>query len=237
MTGQPRVSIVVPIYNEEVVLAAATAALLRQMDASGLEYEVILAENGSADATPQIADRLAAEHPRARAIHLPEPDYGRAMRAGFLEGQGEVLANFSIDLVDLGFLQRALGEMGRADVVLGSKYVAQGHDERPLARRLGGQALSALVRLLFRLPVADTHGLLVLRRERVRELVERCRFGNEIFDTELVVRAHRAGLRLVELPLRVEEIRPSRVGSFRRARRMVQQFLRLRVALWREGLR
>lgn len=237
MSDHLKIAITVPVYNEAQVLAANTADLLAHLDRSGLDYTVILAENGSRDGTAELADALAGQHPRLRALHLAEANYGRAMRQGFLASDGDVLANFSIDLVDLDFLRRALARLETADVVVGSKYAAGGADHRPLARRLGGQALGLLVKALFWLPVADTHGLLVLRRDAARPLIERCRFGNEIFDTELLVRCHRAGLRLAELPLEVHEVRPSRLGSAKRAWRMIKQFVRLRVALWREGIR
>ncbi len=238
MTARARVSvsITIPVYNEEQVLAGAVAEIVARLERAGLAFEVILAENGSRDATFAIAQSLAEGDGRVRALHLAAPDYGRAMRQGFLASAGDWLANFSIDFADVEFLQEALAALSQCDVVLGSKYVAGGYDRRPLARRLGGQLLSGFVRLLFGLPVRDTHGLLVLRRERVAPLVEKCRFGHEIFDTELIVRAHRAGLAIRELPVRVEETRPSRLGSFKRAWRMLRQFARLRVALWLEGV-
>jgi glycosyltransferase involved in cell wall biosynthesis len=235
MTQPDSISIVIPIYNEERTLVGATQDLLVGLERTGLTFEVILAENGSADATAALADDLARRDRRIRVIHLPSPDYGQALRQGFLAGTGDCLLNFSIDFVDLEFLQTALGRLAGCDMVIGSKYVAQGHDHRPWRRQVGGRLLSGFVRTLFRIPYADTHGLLALRRKRVVALVERCRFGHEIFDTELIVRAHRAGLALCEVPVRVEEQRPSRTGTLRRALRMLAQFVRLRWDLWQEN--
>jgi glycosyltransferase involved in cell wall biosynthesis len=229
------VSVVVPAFNEEQLLASTVHQLLADLERIGVAFEVILAQNGSTDETPQIADELARTDHRVRAIHLDLPDYGRAMRQGFLDSAADCVLNFSVDFVDIGFLQTALSELDRADVVLGSKYVARSHDRRPLQRRLGGIFLSNLVRVLFHLPVSDTHGLLALRRDEVIALVEKCRFGNEVFDTELIVRAHRAGLAMCEIPVRVEEQRPNRVGALRRALRMLRQYAALRVVLWQEG--
>ncbi len=235
MSDLPSVSIVMPLYNEADTVRGVVEGLLRGLDGAGLRYEVILAENGSTDGTPAVVDALAAELPLVRALHLPEPDYGRALQAGFLAGSGGALANFSVDLVDLGYLEWALALWDQADVVLGSKYAPDGEDHRPWPRRVAGRAMGALAQALFGLPVRDTHGLLVLRRETMAPLVARCRSGHEILDTEIVVRAHRAGLRILELPLRVDEVRSSRIGSGRRAARMLGDFARLRWALWREG--
>jgi len=234
VSGRPSVSIVVPLYNEAATVDAAVAGLLAGLDRGGLEYEVLLVENGSTDGTAARVEALAAAHPRLRTLHLPAPDYGAALRAGFLAGRGDALANFSADLVDLGFLERTLARWDGADLVLGSKYAPGGEDHRPWPRRAAGRAMGALVRALFGLRVRDTHGLLVLRREALAPLVAQCRAGHEILDTEIVVRAHRAGLRILELPLEVSEVRPSRLGSGRRALRMLGELACLRRALWRE---
>lgn len=230
------VSITIPVFNEEAMLAGSVERLMEALDGSGLSFEVILAENGSSDQTLAVAKGLALRDARIRVLHLERPDYGRAMRAGFLVSSGDCLLNFSIDFVDVGFLRTALSRLASHHVVLGSKYVAAGYDRRPAARRLAGRALSALVRLLFWLPVSDTHGLMALQRVKAAPLLERCRFGHEVFDTELIVRCHRAGLRMCEVPVSVAEQRPSRLGSLRRAMRMLVQLTSLRVALWREGI-
>lgn len=234
---QSSVSITIPVYNEEQVLASAMSDILAGLERTGLAFELILAENGSTDATWKIAQHLAEGDSRIRALHWPEPDYGQAMRQGFLASSANYLANFSIDFVDIEFLEAALAALEQCDIMIGSKYSAKGCDRRPIARRLGGRLLSRFVRLLFRLPVSDTHGLLVLHRGRVAAQVEKCRFGNEIFDTELIVRSHRAGLVIRELPVCAEEKRPSRSGTLTRARRMLAQLARLRMALWQEGMR
>lgn len=228
------VSIIMPVYNEEEVLEDAVQRLLIGLESLAMPFEVILAENGSTDATLSIARRLANDDCRVRVIHLDLPDYGQAMRHGFLAACSDFLVNFSVDLISFDFLQTALDRLRQFDVVLGSKYVAKGYDRRPLTRQLGGRLLSGFVRILFGLPVSDTHGLLGLRRHKVVALLERCHFGHEIFDTELVVRAHHAGLAICEVPLAVEEERPNRIGAFRRAVRMLIQIIKLRLWLWQE---
>jgi glycosyltransferase involved in cell wall biosynthesis len=236
MQAEAEVSIVIPVYNEESVLVPALRALLSDLDRLQCRAEVIVVENGSRDATLARAQELAQEDPRLHVVHTDTPNYGRAMRQGFLSASAEYMVNFSIDFVDLGFLQQALARIATLDMVLGCKYLTKGEDQRPLQRRLAGKALSALARIMFGIPFADTHGLMMLRRETFTGLLQKCRFGNEVFDTELIVRAYGAGLRIAELPVRVEETRPSRLGATRRALRMLRQFASLRMALWRESL-
>ena len=230
------VSVVVPAHNEEGILASALGQLIVDLDQMELGFEVILAENGSTDSTLQLAEGMAMTDRRLRVLHLEQPDYGRALRQGFLASSGVYLANFSVDFMDIDFLQTALSKLERHDLVLGSKYVAKSHDARPVTRRLGGRMLSCFAQTLFHLPVSDTHGLMAMRREVVLPLVKASQLGNEVFDTELIVRAHRAGIPMCEVPVSVKEVRPNRLGVVKRTVRMVVQLTWLRLVLWREGM-
>jgi glycosyltransferase involved in cell wall biosynthesis len=232
--SQGKVSIVIPVFNEESVIQAAVEKLVADLDGDGIKFQLVLAENGSSDATLRIAQSLASRDARISAIHLDTPNYGNAMRRGFLAASGECAANFSIDFIDLQFLRTGLDRMSNFDLVLGSKYLDTQYDQRPLPRRLCGRLLSQFVRTLFCLPVSDTHGIMVFRRTRLVSVLENCKFGNEVFDTELIVRAHRAGAAICEVPIKVEENRPSRLGSFLRARRMLGQFARMWMVLRQE---
>jgi hypothetical protein len=155
-----------------------------------------------------------------------------------LAARGAVVVTFDVDYYDLGFLAAALGRIERdvepADLVVASKRAAGAHDRRPWPRRFVTAAFSRLLRLGFGLRVSDTHGMKVLRRPTVEPLARRCRFGDDLFDTELVLRAERAGLVTVELPVAVEERRPPRTPIWRRVPRTLVGLVRLRIALWRE---
>ena len=81
---RPTFSIVVPVYNEAVFLPRALPEMVRQLDSLGDPYELLIVENGSSDGTAEIARRAGQGHP-VRVISREEPDYGAAMRHGFLE--------------------------------------------------------------------------------------------------------------------------------------------------------
>jgi RNase H-fold protein (predicted Holliday junction resolvase) len=103
----PRFSIVIPIHNEAECLAEEVTGLVGEMDARGVDYELLLAENGSSDDTPAIAEALAAANPRIRALRVPVPDYGAAMKTGMLTGRGDLIVNFDIDFHDVDFILKA----------------------------------------------------------------------------------------------------------------------------------
>jgi len=230
-------SVVMPAHNEEDLLDKAVHAVVDGLRDRGRPFEVIIVENGSRDRTAAIATSLTEDLPEVTALSSAEPDYGRALRTGLLAARGQVVVNFDVDYIDLDFLDAAV-EAVRADggpvVVVGSKRGAGSHDERVPLRRLVTSVFSLVLRFGFGLRVSDTHGMKALRREPLLPLVEACRLGTDLFDTELVLRAERAGLPTAELPVTVEELRPSRTPIARRIPRTVGGLVRLRVALWRE---
>ena len=234
--GGPRLSIVVPAHNEEEYLHAAVTVILAGLRHRTDPFEVVIVENGSADATAAVAAQLSAAASEVRWLQLPVADYGRALRAGFLAARGEMIVNFDVDLVDLGFLDRAVALAGAGDaaIVVGSKRGPGSQDDRALGRRTVTGVFSLLLRHGFGLRVGDTHGLKLLRRAPVEPIVAACRSGADIFDTELVLRAERAGLRVEGIPVRIAEQRPPRTPVATRIPRTLLGLARLRRTLWSE---
>jgi glycosyltransferase involved in cell wall biosynthesis len=235
----PAVTVVLPAHNEAAMLEESVREVATGLRERGRPFEIVVVENGSADDTAAIANRLAGEYPEVRALSLAEPDYGRALRAGLLAASGDVVVNFDVDFCDLGFLDRAVPMVEAADgpaVVVGSKRTAGSDDTRAWQRRLVTGVFSSLLRYGFGLTVSDTHGVKAMRREAVAPLARHCRNGADLFDTELILRAERAGLRAAEIPVEVVEKRPARSSIRARIPRTVKGLLTLRLALWRERL-
>ena len=231
------ISVVLAAHNEEGFLTTTVGHLLDGLRARGADFEIIVAENGSTDGTREVAARLAADAPEVRALSLPEPDYGAALRAGLLDARGEMVVNFDVDYYDLGFLDRALARLGEPDhpaVVVGSKRQEGSVDNRSWSRKLVTLGFTTILHVGFGLSVSDTHGMKAMRKDAVRSIAEGCRFRTDLFDTELVIRAERAGLGVVDLPVEVSETRPSRTPIVKRAARSLVGLARMRWVLWRE---
>ncbi len=230
------ISIVMPAHNEEGYLEPAVKTIVTGLRDRRLSFEVVVSENGSSDATASEADQLARTFPEVRILRSPVADYGRALKAGFLAARGDVVANFDVDLVDLPFLDQAL-ELLCAEqpaIVVGSKCSPGAQDQRALGRRVVTATFSAVLRYGFGLKVSDTHGMKVLLRAPLLPLVETCQFGGDIFDTELILRAERAGLTVHELPVSVADQRPPRTPIISRIPRSLAGLVRLRLALLRQ---
>ena len=226
-----------PAYNEAEMLERSVGDVVDGLRAVGRPFEILVVENGSRDGTAAIADRLAAEVPEVGALHLPDADYGAALRAGLLAARGDVVVVFDVDYFDPAFVDVVLPRLAAAGgpaIIVGSKRAPGTSDTRPWPRRAITAGFSTLLRFGFGLTVSDTHGMKGMRRATVEPIARHCRNGTDLFDTELVLRADRAGLEVAEVPVTVEERRPSRTPIARRIARTMLGLVRLRIQLWRE---
>ncbi len=231
---RPTVSVVIPVHNEAVYLPGAIERLLRQLDAVDATVTVTIAENGSTDGTADEVRRLAVSEPRLRLLELPDPDYGAAMRSGFLETDGEWVVNFDIDYFSGEFLAAAIGR-DDADIVLASKRAPGSDDQRTAFRRTATWGFNLLLRTLFGSGVSDTHGMKALRRKVVEDIAPQVVATQDLFDTELVLRAERAGYRIVEVPVVVVEERVSKSNLLKRVPRTLRGMWRVRRSMGRPG--
>lgn len=218
MAGTPTLSIVIPVYNEASIVAQAAEELVAGLDAREIDFEIVFAENGSRDSTPQILEGLHQRDPRLKWFHSETPNYGSALKRGILEAQGTYVVCDEIDLCDLTFYDSALPmlEAGEADMVVGSKAAKGASDRRPIIRRVATRVHNGLLRVLLDFRGTDTHGLKAFRREALLPVIRECIVDMDVFASEFVIRAWRAGLRVVEIPIQLQEKRKPSVHLFRR---------------------
>jgi glycosyltransferase involved in cell wall biosynthesis len=233
--SQPTVAVVIPVHNEAEILATALEALFRQLKSVDAEVTVMLVENGSTDDTYRSAIEMKGAWPALSVIRHHEPDYGASMRAGFLAATAEWVANFDIDYFSGPFLTTVLSEHSEADIVIASKRVMGSEDRRSILRRLGTFGFNRILRLLFDSSVSDTHGMKAFRADVVAEFAPQVVSRKDLFDTELVLRAERAGRRIDEVPVVVEELREARSAFLTRIPRTLRGLWEMRRRLRAES--
>lgn len=230
------VSIVIPVYNEESILREAVTELLdgfaglrAALGAPDLTLEVILAENGSSDRTAELASHLAAELPEVTTFSLGEPNYGKALRRGILEARGEYVICEEIDLCDHEFHRRALLHLRHhdCDMVVGSKAMRGASDGRPLFRRAATRVINGMLRVALDFRGTDTHGLKAFRRATLVPIAEACVIDRDLFASELVIRAGRAGLDVLEIPITLHEKRPPAINLVKRVPHVLRGLAKL----------
>lgn len=236
VSALPKISIVVPVYNEEPLLTLAVHDLHEGLQETGMSFELILCENGSTDETPDIANQLAEELDGVKVLSLGYADYGGAMKAGLKYSSAPYIIVFDIDYYDVGFLKDAIELLEDYDIVLASKLAPETEDKRRPLRKIITRGFALSIRTLFSVKVRDTHGIKAFKRDRIEPIVECTRLTKDLFDTELVIRAEQEGLKIKEIPVVVEEIRPARTSILRRIPRTITGLLKLRYIMWKENL-
>lgn len=233
----PKVTIVIPVYNEEGILHSAVVDLVDRLSEFPWTYELVLAENGSRDKTVEMAQQLAERFPQVRTFSFGQPNYGGALKRGILEARGEYVLCDEIDLCDTDFYKRALAilESHGADLVVGSKAMRGASDERPFVRRLGTQVINGMFRVALGFHGTDTHGLKAFRRSVMTPIAEMCIADKDIFASELVIRAERMGVSSKEIPVRVLEKRVPTIGLFRRVPNVMKNLGKLVYAIRIQG--
>jgi glycosyltransferase involved in cell wall biosynthesis len=229
MAKAPTLSIVIPVYNEASIVASAAEELVAGLTARKIDFEILFAENGSKDSTPQILEGLHQQDPRLKWFHSETPNYGSALKRGILEARGTYVVCDEIDLCDLTFYDSALPmlEAGEADMVVGSKAAKGASDRRPVIRRVATRVHNGLLRVLLDFRGTDTHGLKAFRREALLPVIRECIVDMDVFASEFVIRAWRAGLNVVEIPIQLQEKRKPSVHLFRRVPNVLKNVSKL----------
>ena len=233
----PEVSIVIPVYNEEAILYSAVLDLVDHLRDSSWSYELVLAENGSTDATLEVAENLSERFPQVTYRHTDAPNYGRALKEAILSARGRLIVCDEIDLCDTDFHKRALAILnaGEADMVVGSKTMAGASDERPFSRRLGTHVINWMLRVTLGFKGTDTHGLKAFHRETLTPVATACLVDRDLFASEFVIRAERSGLDVQEIPVRVLEKRPPTIGLAMRVPNVLKNLAKLFIAIRIKG--
>jgi glycosyltransferase AglD len=241
MSPLPRsttVSVIFPAYQEEEYLPIAVREVVEGLRERFDSFEVIVVENGSRDRTAEVAKELATKYPEMVATAISTADYGKALREGLMIATKDYVVNFDVDLYDLEFLERAVSricEPSGPSIVVASKRGDGANDTRHWTRKVVTGVFSTLLRVGFGLKVSDTHGMKAMRRADVRPLAEKCLFGTDLFDTELVLRTERAGFKTSEIGVTIIEKRPARTPIAGRIFRSVRGLGVLWLALRKEN--
>jgi putative flippase GtrA len=201
-----QVDIVVPVRNEEHDLAPSIRRLVGYLR-QGFPFSarVTIADNGSTDATSAIADGLAREFDEVRAVRMEQPGRGRALRAIWSESDAEVLAYMDVDLsTDLNALLPLVAPLlsGHSDLAIGTRLARGARVIRGPKRELISRCYNVLLHACLGVRFSDAQcGFKAISREQARVLLPLTRDTGWFFDTELLVLAERAGLRIHEVPV------------------------------------
>jgi glycosyltransferase involved in cell wall biosynthesis/putative flippase GtrA len=202
----PVVDIVIPVYNEEIDLEPCVRRLQAHLIA-GMPYpfQITVADNASTDTTLEVANRLAAEFPSVRVVHMQEKGRGRALRAVWSTSDAAVLAYMDVDLsTDLAAVLPLIAPLvsGHSDLAIGTRLHRGSRVVRGAKREFISRSYNLMLRHTLSIRFSDAQcGFKAIRREVAAHLLPLVEDNAWFFDTELLVLAERSGLRIHEVPV------------------------------------
>lgn len=225
-------SVVIPCYNEERIIERSYARVKQVLERECPDYEIIIANDGSTDASLQILERISASDTRLIFIdYRPNRGMGYACRQMYRKACKDAVIQMDADLAmdPADTVPSFLSELSAADCVVGSRYLGV-TAEYPLRRRIASRGYYVMNRILFNIPLKDTQSGFFGIRRAVLQGLELNSDGFEIH-VEMFVKLMRAGNSLKEIPLRfVHQTESGEVSVLRAAPRMIAGTFRI----WRK---
>ena len=233
----PAVSVIIPAYNEAGRIGQTLRAIGEYARSIPIDLELIVVDDGSSDGTAKIAERNLPSLPnvQSRIIrYAGNRGKGYAVRQGLLAARAPFAlfsdADLSTPMAEMAKLIDRLSD-GSADLAFGSRALDRSliGVRQPRRRELGGRAFNFVLRLATGLPYWDTQcGFKAFRMSVCRPLIEDGTIDGFGFDIELLYEAHRAGLRMSEIPVRWDHCDGSKVSFLRDGIRMLRDVVTVR---------
>ncbi|SDC55886.1 Glycosyltransferase involved in cell wall bisynthesis [Geodermatophilus telluris] len=221
--GRPVLDVVVPVHDEETDLEPCLRRLHAHLTESlPWSFRITVAENGSTDRTPEVAHRVAAELPGVEVLQIPEPGRGGALRTAWLRSDAPVLVYTDVDLsTDLDALLPLVAPLvsGHSDLAIGTRLARSSRVVRGLRREVVSRCYNLVLRRTLATSLSDAQcGFKAIRADVAVRLLPLVEDTGWFFDTELLVLAERAGLRIHEVPVDWVDDPDSRVDVVATAR-------------------
>ena len=201
----PVLDVVVPVHNEETDLEPCLRRLHAHLSELPYPFRITVAENASTDATVEVAGRVAAELPGVEVLVLPDAGRGQALRTAWLRSEAPVLVYMDVDLsTDLAALLPLVAPLisGHSDLAIGTRLSRSSRVVRGLKREVISRGYNLLLRRTLATSLSDAQcGFKAIRGDVARRLLPLVEDSGWFFDTELLVLAERAGLRIHEVPV------------------------------------
>src|SRR5689334_23588011 len=204
--GVPVLDVVIPVYNEQAALADSVHRLHRHLrDHFPFPARITIADNASVDDTPRIAHELAAELTDVRVVRLEEKGRGRALHAAWSTSDAPVLAYMDVDLsTDLAALAPLVAPLisGHSDLAIGTRLGRGARVVRGPKREIISRCYNLILKGTLAAGFSDAQcGVKAVRADVAQRLLPHISDTGWFFDTELLVLAERAGLRIHEVPV------------------------------------
>ncbi len=229
-------SLILPAYNEARRLPASLAACAEFFIARGIAAEIVVADDGSTDATPKAFADAASTLPRGhldyRYLDLPHKGKGNAVREGVRVAKGDPIIFLDADLtIPIDIIDRFIRAIADGvDIAIASRYIPGSVVRRPWWRSLLGVVYRRFVHLVVPVDVRDTQcGGKAYTAEAAKELFAQSRLDGFTFDAEVLFLARRSGYRVREIPFTLVQDRVTSIQFLAETPRMLRDLILIRL--------
>ena len=236
------VSCVIPMYNEQAIAEESLKTLSKAMSGSFDDWEIVVSDDGSTDATRETVEKLCAGDGRIRLTSYPDNrGKGSAVREGVLKTRGDVVIYTDCDLAygtDVLPVIAAKLQSDGSDAVIGSRNLSpEGYEGYTFLRRLASKTYIKVIALAAGFRHSDSQcGIKCFRGEAARKIFSACRINGFAFDLEALMTAEAMGCAVTELPVKIINHRESasKVRLFRDTFKMLRVIRKIKKRLRKE---
>lgn len=225
-------SIIFPVYNEELKIEANLESILVYLLTKNLNFQIIIVNNGSNDETLEIASRFISNHKEddILLLNLQEKGLGLAIKAGIVEAKYNNVMFYAIDLpFGTDIIGESLDALLESDtaIIIDSKGHKKSVVEVSLKRKVCSFIYNFLLRLLFRIKIKDTQGSLIFKKDRISEVLPLCTASDAFFCGQLIIYSQMNNLSIKEIPVRyLNPRKDSKIDIFKDGWKILWEIIR-----------
>lgn len=220
-------SIIIPVYNEEEIITENTEKLVKFLDGLGMEYEIIIYNNGSTDSTAEKGTGLEKKFPKkVRFFHIDKRGVGIAFKNAVLQASFDNIISVDMDLsIDLNFISRCLDLLETNSIIVGSKKL--GTQKRSFFRLLASEIFIFLTRFLLGLNFHDySIAAKGYRKSDIIENLSNIDSGSS-YVVDIIYLSKLKNLKMIEIPVFCEDTRKSKFNIYNESIYRLKNLLKL----------
>lgn len=240
MFQNKKILIVLPTYNEEKIVEKNTLKVFEFCQKNLIQYDwqILIADNGSNDLTPKIAEEISKKNEKISFFHLPQKGRGYALKKAWTEYEADIYAYMDIDLAtNLDYFPLLIKAILKEnfDLAIGSRLEKGSKIKRSLKRELISRIYNFLLKIFFHPSFKDAQcGFKAISEKVAKEILPKVKNNIWFFDTELLILAERAGFKIKEIPVEWVEKRAPQRKSTVKILSTIWEDIKGIIRLWRD---
>jgi glycosyltransferase involved in cell wall biosynthesis len=232
-----KLDVIIPCLNEEKVLEQSTITLKNFLKENMPEYDstITIVDNGSKDATLEIAKRLSEQHENVRAMRLEKRGRGRALKKSWSESDADIVSYMDVDLsTDLKAFPHLVNSIANENFHLatGTRLTRDSETKRCFKREFTSRVYNILIKLILNTKYSDAQcGFKAMDKKTFQKLLPHLKDNEWFLDTEMMTIAEKTGHKIYEVPVLWIEDMDSRVNVIDTAVKYIRDLIKIRFRL------